>query len=359
MSYQWPLDPQALFGERIDQFVNLGNLPRKDVEGVGAAIKDMWSNAPAGWVYEWSKLAKSYAQAGDHLKASAAYGWAKFPTLADNDKRAAQANQLSEYLLGAPSFGVGFEREILNLPYQGGTTPVPVHIFTPADLPSSAPVLLATGGVDGWKMDVHSLLVTLAKQLRVTVLAFDIVGTGESVVPMTSAGGAEIVRGLAAHARTLGNGVVAHLGVSMGGHYSARSGLAHDVDVAVDWGGPVEVAFTAVPGHFGMAGIIGNAMKFDAPPAPEEMMARFKEFSLRPLLDQNINAPMLVINGADDVHIPQPDSLVFQGRRDTVVKLIPGTGHCAMSKLPEVMPIVTDWLRRALADATNRKISAA
>jgi esterase FrsA len=26
---------------------------------------------------------------------------------------------------------------------------------------------------------------------------------------------------------------------------------------------------------------------------------------------------MLVINGADDVHIPQPDSLVFEGRRDT------------------------------------------
>lgn len=53
-------------------------------------------------------------------------------------------------------------------------------------------------------------------------------------------------------------------------------------------------------------------------------MERLREFSLRPLLDRDINAPMLVINGADDVHIPQPDSLVFEGRRDTVVKLIPG-----------------------------------
>jgi esterase FrsA len=40
----------------------------------------------------------------------------------------------------------------------------------------------------------------------------------------------------------------------MGGHYSARSGLADDVDLAVDWGGPVEVAFYAEPSHFGMAG---------------------------------------------------------------------------------------------------------
>lgn len=33
---------------------------------------------------------------------------------------------------------------------------------------------------------------------------------------------------------------------------------------------------------------------------------------------------MLVINGADDVHVPQHDTLVFEGRRDTVVELIPG-----------------------------------
>ena len=30
---------------------------------------------------------------------------------------------------------------------------------------------------------------------------------------------------------------------------------------------------------------------------------------------------MLVINGANDVHVPRHDTLVFQGRRDTVVDL--------------------------------------
>ena len=69
-------------------------------------------------------------------------------------------------------------------------------------------------------------------------------------------------------------------------------------------------------------------------------------------IDTQRNAPMLVINGADDVHVPQHDTLVFQGRRDTVVELIPGTGHCATSQLPQAMATIADWLERTLAAAT-------
>ena len=50
---------------------------------------------------------------------------------------------------------------------------------------------------------------------------------------------------------------------------------------------------------------------------PAEMAERWKAFSPRSLLDQGINAPMLVVNGADDIHVPQHDTLVFSGRRDT------------------------------------------
>jgi esterase FrsA len=314
----------------------------------------MWPDAPGGWVYEWSKLAKSYADAGAHLQAALAYGWAKFPTLADDAKRAAMAKHLEQYLIAATGFEVRFERQVLDLPYQGATTPVPVHLFTPADLPPDRPVLLASGGVDGWKMDIHSILVRLATELRLRVLAFDIAGTGESSVPMTSEGGADIVRGLVAHARTLGNGQVAHLGISMGGYYSARSGLSGDVDAAIDWGGPVEAAFSAAPSHFGMDGIIGNALGFAERPSNDELSARFADFSLRPLLDQDLNAPMLVVNGADDAHIPQHDTVVFEGRRDTEVHLFPGAAHCAMTKLPEIMAIIADWLTRTLATTPIR-----
>lgn len=57
---------------------------------------------------------------------------------------------------------------------------------------------------------------------------------------------------------------------------------------------------------------------------------------------------MLVINGANDVHVPQHDTLVFQGRRDTVVDLIPDAGHCAPTKLPYVMATIADWLTRTV-----------
>ncbi|MEU6580885.1 hypothetical protein [Nocardia sp. NPDC046763] len=47
---------------------------------------------------------------------------------------------------------------------------------------------------------------------------------------------------------------------------------------------------------------------------------------------------MLIVNGTDDVHITASDTPTFSGRRDTEVHLIPGTGHVAAAKLPEVLP---------------------
>jgi esterase FrsA len=263
---------------------------------------------------------------------------------------------LEQYVLAAPGFGVDFVREVLDLPYGDGSTPVAVHHLVPAGLPDDAPVLLASGGVDTWKMDLHNLFVVLAQRLGARVVAFDIAGTGESKVAMTPDGGGEIVRGLIAHARTLTSGPVAHLGVSMGGHFAARSGLAGEVDAAVDFGGPVEAAFARLAGGpgaagplpGGMEGIVGNALGFDRPPTPEEAGKRLRAFSLRPLLDQDTNAPMLVVNGADDPLVPRQDTLVFQGRRATEVHLLPDAGHCGQGKFPEAARIILTWLKATL-----------
>jgi esterase FrsA len=54
---------------------------------------------------------------------------------------------------------------------------------------------------------------------------------------------------------------------------------------------------------------------------------------------------MLVINGADDYLVPQSDTLVFEGCPETEVHLIAGTGHVAMSKAAQVVPVVIGWLR--------------
>jgi esterase FrsA len=78
------------------------------------------------------------------------------------------------------------------------------------------------------------------------------------------------------------------------------------------------------------------------------MVAAARAFVRRPLSDPTHYAPVLVINGADDVHVPQADTQVFEGRPDTEVHLLSGTGHCAASRLPEVLTIVGAWLTKTL-----------
>ncbi|MFJ9697070.1 alpha/beta hydrolase [Kitasatospora sp. NPDC101183] len=348
MPFTWPLDPQDLFTERHPQMTLA--LPAAEVDAVRAAVTDMWPDRPGGWVHEWSALAARHAAAGRHREAAQAYGWAKFPTLADEPKRTAQARQVEQYLLAAPGFPVEFERRTLTVPYGGGTVDLPVHLMAAPGLPADAPVMLASGGVDSWKVDLHDMWERLALALPVRLLLFDIPGTGEtSHVPMTPDGGAKVIDGLIAYARTIGNGRVGHFGLSMGGYYSARSGLTGAVDAAVDLGGPVEHAFARGRGFaYGMGGIVGNALGFPAMPTAAEQDDAFAAFDLRPLLDQDLNSPMLVLNGADDVHVPQHDTLVFTPRRHTHVTLLPDTGHCAISRFDDAMRITIPWLRTTL-----------
>jgi esterase FrsA len=350
MPYQWPLDPKELFVERYPQMVNTG-LPAPDADAMRTAITDMWRDAPGGWVFEWSRLGARYAEGGNQALATLAYGWAKFPVLADDAKREALRHQVEHYLLAAPDFPVAFDRRFLEVPYQGSSIRLPVHVLSAPDLPDDAPVLLASGGVDSWKMDLTALFAGFALNTRTRVLVFDIPGTGECPIPLTHDSVA-LINGLVGHARDLGDGTVAHLGISMGGYFSAATGLAGTVDASIVLGGPVAASFAAGRSfQFGMADIVGNAFGFDRPPTEDELAAHSEPMSLRRLLDQDTNSPMIIVNGADDIHVPQEDTLVFQGRRDTRVELLPDTGHCAISKLETVVPLMIDWLNQTLDTA--------
>ncbi|QII03647.1 alpha/beta hydrolase (plasmid) [Rhodococcoides fascians A21d2] len=355
MSFRWPVDVDELFDERFAQMTNTG-LPVDDVVSVRNRIDSMWAEGPGGWVSEWSVLAHSYAEAGAHLQASLAYGWAKFPCLADPAKHAALAAQLEQYELAAPNFGVQFERRVVTVEVGKETTAVPIHLFAVDDLAAERPVLMISGGVDTWKMDIHGLAMVMTMGIvpAMTVLAFDIPGTGESSVPMSGSQGGAVVESLVAIARDLGNGTVVHFGMSMGGYFSARTGLSAAVDAAVVLGGPVCAAFSGgVPEHFGMNGIVGNALGFDHEPTEDEAAPVYAEMTLAGLLDRDENSPMLVINGADDVHVPQSDTTVFRNRRDTEVHLIPDAGHCAISELSTVLTLTAEWMTRTVPRLTS------
>jgi esterase FrsA len=149
---------------------------------------------------------------------------------------------VKEYVAASPTFPLHFERRTVTVPYRGSLVGVPVHLFTAADAYSSLPALVLSGGVDTWKMDLHSWCIAFAKQAGVSVLAFDHPGTGETQVPLNTDAD-EIIRGLVGEARKLGNGKVAHMGVSFGGNFAAMSGLSGIVDAAIVLGGPIDEAF--------------------------------------------------------------------------------------------------------------------
>jgi esterase FrsA len=97
-----------------------------------------------------------------------------------------------------------------------------------------------------------------------------------------------------------------------------------------------------------MHDILGNAMHWDHSPTLDELTAGLQQLSRRGLFAAQHNSAMLVINGTDDYFVPRSDTLVFEGRPNTDVHLIEGTGHCAMSKAPEVVPQIIAWLRNTL-----------
>ena len=355
MPYTYPVDAQAMFDDRTHQFIGFG-LPAADVARVRAATTDFWKDEPGGWVYEFSALAAEYAADDRPLLASLAYGCAKFPCLADDARRAALTQQVEAYLAAAPSFGVRFERRVLTLPTGERSVELPVHLYTAADSFDAGPVLMISGGVDTAKMDIHNWLITFAIRAGVTVLAFDMPGTAENPVPLGPAADA-VIRSLVTAARGIGNGLVAHLGISFGGNFAALTGLTGIVDAAIDLGGPVNAAFRPellrkLP--YGMADIVGNALGFDHPVTVDELSAGARSLDRTELLAQQAsNTAMLVINGADDYFVPAADTRVFQGRPGVTVELIPGTGHCAMSKAAEVLPTMIGWLRNQLGIPTT------
>ena len=353
MSYTYPIDAQAMFDDRTHQFIGFG-IPAEDVAEVRAATTDFWTDGPGGWPYEFSRLAAGYAADQQHLLASLAYGCAKFPCLADEARRAAQNHQLEQYQLAAASFPVRFERRVLSLPVGPAAVDLPVHLFSAADHFDAAPVLIFSGGVDTWKMDIHNWCLTLAERSGATVLAFDMPGTGENPVLLGPDADA-LIQSLVTAARGIGNGLVAHLGISFGGNFAAMTGLTGTVDAAIVLGGPVQESFRPevmrrLP--YGMADIVGNAEGFDQPVTVEQLASAGAPLNRAELLQTQNNAPMLVINGADDYFVPQHDTLVFDGRPGVVVELIDGTGHCAMSKAAEVLPIIIGWLRNQLSIPT-------
>src|SRR6266516_1894161 len=151
--FTFDVAPEALFTERTRQFTALG-IPRRTVARVRRGVHDLWGMNDGGWVPVWAREAERAGAAGRPLLASLCWGAARFPALADAGRRFAYEQQLEWYLAAAPDFPVRFHRQVHDVP-------TPLHLFRRRVAPRPG-VIVLSGGVDTWKMDLHRLAVATA-----------------------------------------------------------------------------------------------------------------------------------------------------------------------------------------------------
>jgi esterase FrsA len=172
-----------------------------------------------------------------------------------------------------------------------------VHILSETGATKDTPVLVVTGGVDTFKMDLHQMWVTYVLGAHVRVVAADIPGTGELTHIPASRPSTEILEQVVAFARTLTTGKTGQLGIRYGGYFSAHAGLTKVIDAAVVVGGPVSSTFIAANIDallYGMRDIIGNAYGFTEVPSDRQLIEVTGKFMLDDLLAKDSNCPMLV-----------------------------------------------------------------
>ncbi|MBF8185021.1 alpha/beta hydrolase [Nonomuraea sp. K274] len=336
--FEFPLEPATVFAERALQFAGWG-IPEPVISRVRASVDDMWGDGPSSWVPVWRAEALA-AEAGEQwLTAALCWGAARFPCLAGPARVQAYERQLACYPKAA-----AFERWVCEVPYRSGTTPVPVHLYRG----DSRSLLVMSGGVDTWKVEVHRTALAAARGMTVAVL--DMPGTGESEVPLAADADVILAGAVERIAGHVGAGRTAFVGLSFGGHWAAKLALTGRVHAAVDIGGPVGAAghtvdLSTLPN--GMPGIVGHALGLAALPTADDADRFAADFSLRRqgLLDDPLPVPLLAVNGTADPYLPAEDTAVFHGDPNATAWLVPGAGHCASEHLATLLPAALAWLR--------------
>jgi len=354
-AFTFPLNPMDVFADRSGQFISQG-IPAATLEKAKSFIKDMWTYGPGGWVYEWSLLAEQAEKKGDYLQASLIYGVAKYPCLFNQQQREVFGKQMKTYLKAAETFPFKFERNVVLVEYKGITTPVIYHAIY-AENPKQAPVIMLSGGVDTYKMDMHNRGTAISRATGATIVMIDMPGTGESQISL-SPDNIELYKNFIDKIRPIGNGKVGYIGFSFGGYWAARLAMTNVVDAAVAAGAPMNYSFLntkieegmVLQPKLGMQGVLSYAFKLDGLALDSVLQNRLKTFSLEKLglMSDIHSAPLMLVNGDNDPYVPNTDVTTFKGLPNIETHLVPDGGHCAARKAAEVMPQMIEWIKNKL-----------
>ena len=342
------LNIDALLRERAPQIAAWG-IPAQLLARVRTRIRDFESDGQGGWTYEWAREAER-RESDRPLLAAALWGAARFPVANTPARQLAQARQLACFLAAAPRFPVRFERR--------SVAGVAIHLYAPRD--QQAPLVLLSGGLDTFKIELHRLALGLVRA-GLAVAAIDMPGTGESAEPLHPQAEQTYLAVLNALCEGRPR---AMLGISFGGHWAAKLALMGELDAAVDVGGPVGARelgadfIRNLPN--GMPETLAHALGYRELPSEPEVARLLAAFSLRRqglLTPARLHRPLLVLNGERDPYLPLEETSVFREFPRAEVALLRGLGHCAGEKFLRVAPFLITWLRARLMPGTVSRIA--
>jgi len=329
-------------------------------------IYDPVGDGPGSWVYELSKPAAQHELvamkaevAGDtetafreYKTAAMFYYIARFPFVSSPAKQAAYEKHIECYLKAARSFDPPLE--VVRIPFEGkeiiGYLRIP-HGEKP-------PVVLVTGGVDGWKSDIDFVIEPLLAE-GLAVFAIDIPGTGQSAWAL-GPDSDRVNRHALEYLKTrddIDSQNMGVYGVSYGGWFAVKLALSEPmIKAAVNVGGPVAIAYTPenikkVPDV--MVLTISHAMKVDmGGKTIEEIAQSVEPMSLEKqgfLINPDHRASLLSINGDQDNMVPIEDLYIISKRGIVQDELVyKGDGHCAPHNQKDWTVKAATWLKNKL-----------
>jgi len=350
--------------ERFNGWVASG-ADEAELDAALSRIYDPKGSGPGSWVFEMAEVAEEYekkaaqaeaagrmeAATKDYFTASVYYYIARFPFLASPAKKAAYERHIDCYLKAARSFDPPLE--VVRIPYEGK------EIIGYLRIPRGErpPVVIFTGGVDGWKSDLHRTIEYLLAE-GLAVFAMDIPGTGESawdLAPESDRVYGRVMDYLQARKDLDGTRLGGFM-LSFGGYYAVRLALSEPrLKAVINVGGPIALSFEKenvekVPDV--MISTIAHAMGQKLPMKTEQMLTLAKPFSLDRdgfLQNPRYQAALLSINGDQDPLLPIDDLYLISKKgikQDEWV--FKGSGHCAIDEMPEWGPKAAVWMRNHL-----------
>jgi len=367
----WPEVGNALMG--------LG-VPEEQIRGVFNRIEtiDVMAVGPGSWVHEFKAAGDVYLAQAQQIesaggsrdqviaayeRANGYYNTARFPSLFTAERTEAYRLQMSTFQKIVEHKGVALQ--VVNIPFEGKQ--IVGHFYPGKRSPS--PVIVWSGGIDGWKDAGLDFKQTLLEE-GFAVFAVDLPGTGESQ-SLLEANSERIYSRVFDYLKTRsdvdGNRMAVYFG-SFSGVFAIKLALTDpDVKAAVNHSGGIHLFFTKPRDMPSLLTSIGmrraatiHAMGLDGQDM-DRVRERFAAFSLARqglLKSTPAQAPLLSIYGTEDVLMPIEDLRYLQ---DSGVKtdalVYEGAGHMAWEHASDHRPKTIAWLKKQLnmQDTPNAK----